>query len=80
MMLHEYYFGNLKKGGGGDPDCESAFFKAVESSFGSYEIWKADFIGVGKKRGGLGNLLSRPPRSALEPLDHTPSDRQRHGV
>src|SRR6266542_3177971 len=29
----------------------SAFFKAVESSFGSYEIWTADFIGVGKKRG-----------------------------
>jgi superoxide dismutase, Fe-Mn family len=51
MVLHEYYFGNLKIGGGGDPDRESAFFKAVESSFGSYEIWKADFIGVGKKRG-----------------------------
>lgn len=51
MVLHEYYFGNLKKGVSGAPDPKSAFVKAVESSFGSYEIWKADFIGVGKKRG-----------------------------
>ena len=51
MVLHEYYFGNLKQGGGGDPDRGSAFFKAVESSFGSYELWKADFVGIGKMRG-----------------------------
>lgn len=51
MVLHEYYFGNLKKGGGGDADKGSAFFKSVESSFGSYEIWKTDFINVGKMRG-----------------------------
>jgi superoxide dismutase, Fe-Mn family len=51
MVLHEYYFGNLKKDGGGVPDRKSAFYKAVESSFGSYEIWKADFIGIGKTRG-----------------------------
>ena len=51
MVLHEYYFGNLKQGGGGDPDHNSAFFKAAEASFGSYEIWKADFASVGKMRG-----------------------------
>jgi len=52
MVLHEYYFDNLKKGGGlGDPDRTSQFFKAAESSFGSYEIWKADFVGIGKMRG-----------------------------
>jgi superoxide dismutase, Fe-Mn family len=51
MVLHEYYFGNLKKDGGGNPDRNSAFYKAAESSFGSYEIWKADFIGISKTRG-----------------------------
>ena len=51
MVLHEYYFDNLKRGGSADPDRGSAFAKAAESSFGSYDIWKADFVGVGKMRG-----------------------------
>jgi superoxide dismutase, Fe-Mn family len=52
MVLHEYYFDNLKSGSGsGDPDRTAAFAKAAESTFGSYEIWKADFVGIGKMRG-----------------------------
>jgi Fe-Mn family superoxide dismutase len=51
MVLHEYYFGNLKKGGGATPDRNSPFMKATETSFGSYDIWKADFVGIGKMRG-----------------------------
>jgi Fe-Mn family superoxide dismutase len=52
MVLHEYYFDNLKKGAGtGDPDKSSQFLTAAAASFGSYDIWKADFIGVGKMRG-----------------------------
>jgi len=51
MVLHEYYFDNLKKGGGADPARNSGFLKAAESSFGTYEVWKADFVGVGKMRG-----------------------------
>lgn len=52
MVLHEYYFDNLKSGGGNvDPDRTLQFFKAAESSFSSYEIWKADFVGIGKMRG-----------------------------
>src|SRR5258707_91975 len=52
MVLHEYYFDNLKTGGGtGDPNNNSAFRKAAEQSFGSYDIWKAEFIGIGKMRG-----------------------------
>ncbi len=52
MVLHEYYFDNLKSGGGiGDPDRTAQFVKAAEASFGSYEIWKADFVGIGKMRG-----------------------------
>ncbi len=52
MVLHEYYFDNLKSGGGpGDPAKTAQFAKAADSSFGSYEIWKADFVGIGKMRG-----------------------------
>ena len=51
MVLHEYYFDNLTKSGGSDPARDSSFLKATESSFGSYEVWKADFVGVGKMRG-----------------------------
>ena len=52
MVLHEYYFDNLKKGGGiGDPAATTQFAKAAAATFGSYEIWKADFVGTGKMRG-----------------------------
>lgn len=51
MVLHEWYFGNMKKGGNVDPDKNSAFHKLAERSFGSYDIWKADFMSVGKMRG-----------------------------
>ncbi len=50
MVLHEYYFGNMKKGGGDDAP-RGDFRTAVERSFPSYEIWKTDFAGVGKMRG-----------------------------
>jgi superoxide dismutase, Fe-Mn family len=43
MVLHEYYFGNLTPGAQGDAPAGSAFRKAVESSFGKYETWLADF-------------------------------------
>src|SRR6266508_5701391 len=52
MVLHEYYFENLQSGGSaGDAQANSQFARAAESSFGSYDIWKADFVGIGKMRG-----------------------------
>jgi Fe-Mn family superoxide dismutase len=52
MVLHEYYFDNLQTGGGtGDAAKTSQFVKAAEATFGSYDIWKADFVGIGKMRG-----------------------------
>jgi Fe-Mn family superoxide dismutase len=52
MVLHEYYFDNLKKGGGtGDAEPNSEFAKTAAATFGTYEIWKADFVGIGKMRG-----------------------------
>src|ERR687883_285475 len=34
MVLHEYYFGNMKRNGSGDADKNSPFFSAAEHSFG----------------------------------------------
>lgn len=67
MALHEYYFGNLKSGGGtGDPDKASAFFKVAEASFGSYENWKKTFVATGKMRGvGWAACYQDPVSGAL---------------
>jgi Fe-Mn family superoxide dismutase len=51
MVLHEYYFANLKRAGGGDPGAASAFRKAAQESYQSYENWKADFVATGALRG-----------------------------
>jgi superoxide dismutase, Fe-Mn family len=51
MVLHEYYFGNLKKGGSAQPDAKSDFMKSASNSFGSFDVWKTDFTGIGKMRG-----------------------------
>jgi Fe-Mn family superoxide dismutase len=51
MVLHEYYFDNMQKHGTGDPSGASAFQSAAEKSFGSYDVWKADFVNTGKMRG-----------------------------
>jgi len=51
MVLHEYYFDNLKKGGSSEPSANSAFVKAVQESHGSYDAWKSDFVTIGKMRG-----------------------------
>lgn len=51
MVLHEYYFGNMKRQGGDEAPRGSRFREAVERSFPSYDIWRTDFVGVGKMRG-----------------------------
>ena len=51
MVLHEYYFGNLRKHGDAEPPRDAAFRRAAEASFGRYELWKTDFASVGKMRG-----------------------------
>ena len=49
MVLHEYYFGNLKAGV--KANAESDFGKAVAKAYGSFENWQADFANTGKSRG-----------------------------
>lgn len=51
MVLHEYYFGNLRRGGSDQPSGTAGLGQAIEQSFGSFERWKTDFSSVGMMRG-----------------------------
>lgn len=51
MVLHEYYFGNLKSGGSDHPGCHSGFDQAAENSYGSFDLWKRNFFDMGMLRG-----------------------------
>jgi Fe-Mn family superoxide dismutase len=50
MRLHEYYFGNMIKGGS-ELNKDSKLFKKVVEDFGSYENWEKDFKATGTMRG-----------------------------
>jgi len=65
MVLHEYYFDNMKKGGGGDAARGSQFRKAIERTFPSYEIWRTDFVSVGKMRGVGWAICYLDPKTGL---------------
>jgi superoxide dismutase, Fe-Mn family len=65
MVLHEYYFENMMRHGTGDPT-DGAFRTAAEASFGSYEVWKADFVNTGKMRGvGWAACYQDPSNGAI---------------
>jgi len=49
MVLHEYYFENLKPGRTEISD--GNLKKAIEKTWGSFDNWKQDFIATGKSRG-----------------------------
>jgi Fe-Mn family superoxide dismutase len=46
MVNHEYYFENMTPGAQAEAPAGSKFRKAVESSFGSFDTWLADFRAV----------------------------------
>jgi Fe-Mn family superoxide dismutase len=50
MRLHEYYFGNLIKGGKKFDD-SLPLAKKIEDQFGDFETWEKNFIAVGSMRG-----------------------------
>ena len=65
MVLHEYYFDNMQKLGTGDPT-GGDFKTAAEASFGSYDVWKADFVNTGKMRGvGWAACYQDPSNGAI---------------
>jgi Fe-Mn family superoxide dismutase len=64
MVLHEYYFENMKKGSTTtDPEKNSNFHRAALETFGSYDLWKADFVSVGKMRGVGWAICYQNPRN-----------------
>jgi superoxide dismutase, Fe-Mn family len=49
MRLHEFYFANM---GGKEPAAaDSPFHDAATRSFGTFDLWKRDFMGTGAMRG-----------------------------
>jgi len=50
MRLHEYYFGNIIKGGK-EIDKNTNLYKKIVGDFGSYENWEKDFKAAGTMRG-----------------------------
>ncbi|MFN0204871.1 MAG: superoxide dismutase [Planctomycetota bacterium] len=62
MVLHEYYFQNLKKNGGDMPK-GSALAKAAERSFGSVQNWWEDFKATSKAPGIGWVICYQDPRS-----------------
>jgi superoxide dismutase, Fe-Mn family len=51
MILHEYYFENLRRGAEPKPSGGSGLAQAVGQSFGSMEKWQTDFHAIGEMRG-----------------------------
>ena len=65
MVLHEYYFGNLKAQVA-EPSGTSALKKALTGQFGSFEAFKEDFMHTGATRSvGWAILYLDPATGAL---------------
>jgi len=60
MILHEYYFGNLKPGGS-QFNSSSALSQAIIRSFGSYDAWMTDFRAIASMRGVGWAILFQDP-------------------
>jgi Fe-Mn family superoxide dismutase len=60
MILHEYYFGNLRAGAS-PLDPSSALGRALQQAFGSVDAWLADFKGIGAMRGVGWAVLFQDP-------------------
>jgi Fe-Mn family superoxide dismutase len=61
MRLHELYFENLTKNGGGSPD--AAVRDALASSFGNVEAWQRDFVAAAGMRGVGWAIAYQDPRT-----------------
>jgi Fe-Mn family superoxide dismutase len=51
MILHEYYFSNLRPAADPQPASGSGLAQALGDAFGSLEVWKTDFQAMGDMRG-----------------------------
>jgi Fe-Mn family superoxide dismutase len=62
MVLHEYYFDNMKSGGNGAPT-SGKLIDALGASFGDFDTWKKDFVAVGGMRGVGWAIAYQDPKS-----------------
>ena len=51
MILHEYYFSNLRRASEPQPPSGSPLTAALTESFGSVDQWRTDFQAIGDMRG-----------------------------
>ena len=51
MILHEYYFSNLKPAAEPAPAANSALAQALTEAFGGADAWRTDFQAIGDMRG-----------------------------
>jgi Fe-Mn family superoxide dismutase len=51
MILHEYYFSNLRPGGEPTPPARSGTAQALVEAFGTLDAWETDFQAMGDMRG-----------------------------
>src|SRR4029077_18640890 len=51
MVLHEWYFGNMRREAGGEVSSSSDLGRALGESFGDIETWRKDFAAIGAMRG-----------------------------
>jgi superoxide dismutase, Fe-Mn family len=61
MILHEYYFGNLRAAANPKPPAGSGVTEALVGSFGSVEQWRTDFQAIGEMRGVGWVILFQDP-------------------
>ena len=66
MILHEYYFANLRRAAEPAPPNGSGLAQALAKSFGSLDVWLKDFQAVGEMRGiGWAILFEDPVTDQL---------------
>jgi len=61
MILHEYYFSNLRSAAEPQPPSGSGLAGALTESFGSVDQWRGDFEAIGEMRGVGWVILFQDP-------------------
>src|SRR2546426_4126876 len=61
MVLHEFYFSNLKPGGEARPSDRQGLGRALAETFGSVEQWQENFQAMGSMRGVGWVILFQDP-------------------
>jgi Fe-Mn family superoxide dismutase len=61
MILHEYYFANLRRAAEPTPPANSGLAQALGQAFGSLDQWVKDFHAVGEMRGVGWAILFEDP-------------------